>query len=135
MPVIEEAKKQFTFKLRSGSHCYIDPQGKTVTIEPKGILQTNVDMALAEGPDRWEKIDDAGQETLEDLKARIRILESMVPKATESVVPDHEGDDLDSKNIKELRTLAASLEPPVDLTDCNGKTEIINAIRSAMDAA
>lgn len=134
MPVVEEANKQFTFKLRSGSHCYIDAQGKTITIEPKGILQTNVDMALLEGSDRWEKLEDAGQETLEDLKARIRILESLVPK-TESVVPDHEGDDLDSKSIKQLKELAASLEPPVDLSTCTGKAEIINAIRSAMDAA
>lgn len=133
MPVVE-AKKQFTFRLRSGSHCYIDPQGKTVTIEPKGILHTNVDMALLEGPDRWEKLDDAGQETLEDLKARIRILESMVPKA-EPITQDQEADDLDSKSIKELKALAASLEPPVDLNTCTGKAEIVNAIRSAMDAA
>ena len=131
MPV-ETSKKQFTFKLRSGSHCYIDAQGKTITIEPKGILQTDIDMAKVEGPDRWEKLDDTGVETLEDLKARIRTLEALVPKTEVPVVQD---DDLENKSVKELRTLAASMEPPVDLTDCNGKSEIIAVIRSAMDAA
>jgi hypothetical protein len=88
-------------------------------------------MAKVEGPDRWEKLEDTGIETLEDLKARIRTLEALVPK-TEAPAQD---DDLENKSMKQLKELAVRMEPPVDLSTCNGKAEYINAIRSAIDAA
>ena len=138
MPVetVEVQKKQFTFKLRSGSHDVIDPVTKVVRhMVPGDLIETDEDLKRVWDRKRWEKVVDAGQETLEDLKARIRQLERLVPKAEETVTEVPATDDLDNKSVKELRALAAEMDPPVDLTTCTGKNEIVKVIRSAMDAA
>jgi ribonuclease BN (tRNA processing enzyme) len=120
---------KYTFRLRSGSH-YDRP--RNVTIEAGQKFSTDVDLVKLYGAERWELIDQEGQESMEDLRARIKALEAQIPVVE---VQQEEGDDLDRKSVKELRQLAAEMEPPVDLTTCNGKSEIVNAIRQAMDAA
>lgn len=127
MSTVEQEYK-YAFKLRSGSH---HDRARGITIEPGEIFKTNEDMIKLHGRNRWEKIQDNSGETIEDLRARLRILESM----TKPSAPPANEDDLENKSVKELRAIAASLEPPVDLTTCNGKTEIVNVIRQAMDTA
>lgn len=142
MPIetVEVQKKRFTFKLRSGMHDVIDPVTKVVRhMVPGDMIETDEDLKRIWDRKRWEKVVDAGQETLEDLKARIRQLERLVPKdvpvVEESAEPIFPSDDLNNKSVKELRALAAEMDPPVDLTTCTGKNEIVKVIRSAMDAA
>lgn len=134
MPTIVEKKGEFkyAFRLRSGSH-YDNLTG--TTIEPGGVIYTNENLKKTDRG-RWELIQESGQESIDELKARIRILEGRIaaeaaPEAPKAVDPD----DLDGKSIKDLRALAAEMDPPVDLTDCTGKAEIVAAIRQAIDAA
>ena len=122
---------KFRFRLKSGSHY----DGKrNIAIEPGDIYETDDDMIKAHGKIRWELVDEKGQESIEDLKARIKLLEGRVGPQ-EAPKPELEETDLESKSIKELRTFAAAMDPPVDLKDVTGKAEIINAIRFVMDAA
>lgn len=126
----EQPKYKYTFCLKAGSHLDL---GRKLSLEPGGIYHTDEDMIKLHGRNRWELVKE-GQESMEDLRARIKLLEGRLePAKTEEV--RHDLDDLASKSVKELRTIAAEMSPPVDLTDCSGKTEMINAIRQAMDAA
>ena len=120
---------KYTFRLRSGSHY---DKSRNLQIETGQRFSTNDDMVKLHGADRWELVDQEGAETMDDLRARIKALEAQI---TPIEAAKAEGDDLESKSIKELRQLAAEMEPPVDLTTCNGKSEIINTIREAINAA
>ena len=119
-----EKEYKYTFHLKAGS--FIN-RARGLELVPGDIYHTNDDMIKLEGRDRWELVQE-GKESIEELKARIKLLESKQPPTTEE-------DELDRKSIKELRTMAAEMVPPVDLTTCTGKTEIVNAIRQALDAA
>jgi len=121
------------FKLKAGSHIYRDKNGNNVALEPGGILETDVDMRKKEGRDRWDLLDNEDKDTIEDLKARIRILEGMAPPVEESKT--EVSDDLEGKSISALRKLAAEMEPPVDLIGLTSKGDIIAAIRNAIDNA
>lgn len=145
MPAIDnsstESKKQYkyTFKLKGGSfHDFRD--GEVLVVESGDLLHTDDDMIALEGPDRWELIAE-GHETTEDLKSRIAALEaklktnvSVEPKEAVSVESENSVP-LAKKSIKELRKMAAEMDPPVDLTTCTGKDEIVAAIQQAIDAA
>lgn len=120
---------KYTFKLKAGSH---HDRKRNITIETGGLYQTNDDMVKLHGKNRWELVKGDGVETMEDLRTRIRQLEAkMAPVQVEA----SSADELDRKSIKELREMAAKMEPPVDLTTCTGKDAIVNAIRQALDAA
>ena len=125
------------YHLRTGSHVSYRGGTNPVNIEPGGILETTQDMIKLEGADRWELLEDlgGGAESLEDLKARIRILEGQLGKPEEPKEDDPDPDDLNRKSIKQLREMAASLDPPVDLSTCSNKEQMVNAIRGALDAA
>jgi hypothetical protein len=136
MPTIEEkkvlAQKQFAFRLRSGSH---HDQSTGQTIEAGKIFYTNDNMQKLHGRQRWELVQETGQDSIEELKAKIRILEGRVAAEIPQTRAGEDPDDLDGKSIKELKAMAADMEPSVDLSTCTGKTEIVNAIRAALDAA
>lgn len=136
MPTIEEkreqAQKQFAFRLKSGSH--FDAVSNQ-TIEAGKIFFTNDNMQKLHGRLRWELVQEAGQDSIEELKARIRILEGRVAAEIPAPKTGEDPDDLEGKSIKDLKAMAADMEPPVDLTTCTGKAEIVNAIRAALDAA
>ena len=119
------------FKLKAGGHVYRDKDGKDVVVEPGGVVETDLDMRKLEGRNRWELLDDQSPDTIEELKARIKILEGFA----KPVEPTPEDDGLDGKSIKQLRELAADMTPPVDLSGINTKEAIIAAIRSAADNA
>ena len=121
------------FKLKAGGHVYRNDQGIDVSLEPGGIIDTHLDMRKLEGRNRWELMDNEDKDTIEDLKARIRILEGMAPPVEEAKA--EVSDDLEGKSISALRKLAADMEPPVDLTGLTAKGDIIAAIRSAVDNA
>jgi len=121
------------FKLKAGSHIYRGKDGKDVALEPGGVVETDLDMRKIEGRNRWELLDNEDKDTIEDLKARIRILEGMAPPVEEAKA--EVSDDLEGKSISTLRKLAADMEPPVDLTGLTAKGDIIAAIRSAVDNA
>ena len=123
---------QYAFKLKAGTHIYRNEEGKDITLEPGGIINTDLNMRKIEGRNRWELVDDQGADTIEELKARIRILEGMA-KPQESPQPEDDG--LDTKSIKQLRELAADMTPSVDLSGITTKEAIIAAIRSAADNA
>ncbi len=142
MPEVTEqapvVKKKFTFKLRSGQHEVIDPVTKTITrLKPGDTINTDEDLKLIWGRRRWEKVDDDGESSIEELKARIRILEGLA-KAKEAEVAkeaETDTDTLETMSVKQLREFAAKFEPPIDLSTANGRQEILNTIREAMDAA
>jgi len=126
------------FKLKAGTHVYRDKDGKDVVLEPGGTIETDLDMRKLEGRDRWELLDDQGVETIEELKARIKILEGFAKPPEVSAAgtePTAEDDGLDTKSIKQLREVAAEMSPPVDLSGITTKEAIISAIRSAADNA
>jgi hypothetical protein len=119
---------RYAFKLKSGSHYDFK---RKLNIEAGEIYHTDTDMIKLHGKNRWELVSE-GEESIDSLRNKIKQLESRLPQA-QPVAKDQ--DDLDAKSIKDLRTMAAEMSPPVDLTTCTGKAEIINAIRQAMDAA
>ena len=125
-----------TYRLRSG--CYYRVEGgKTVYYKPGDVITSNIDMLRLEGPDRWERVDDVTgrNESIADLRARIKILEgSLAAREAEAAKPlSSEDDGLEGKTIKELRELAADMEPPVDLSGITTKDAIIAAIRHAIE--
>lgn len=140
MPTISEeapAKKKFTFKLRSGQHDVYDPVTRSARkMVPGDIISTDEDLKLTWGRHRWEKIDEAnGEDSIAELKARIRILEGLA-KANDEAKPKPSSDpDLEGMSVKQLREFGNKLSPPVDTSTCTGKAEIISVIRSALDAA
>ena len=125
---------KYAFKLKAGSHIDRDEHGNNIVLDPGGILNTDLDMRKLQGRDRWELIDDQGPDTIEELKARIRILEGFA-KPQEPQVEVAEDDGLDGKSIKQLREMAADMTPSVDLSGVTTKDAIIAAIRSAADNA
>lgn len=127
MSTVTEEQFQYTFKLKGGSH-YDRKRG--IKVEAGGLYHTDEDMIKLYGRNRWEKIKE-GEESIDSLRAKVKALEARMAPSQ----PSTEDDDLKNKSIKELRAIAAGMEPPVDLTTCNGKDEIINTIRQAMDAA
>ena len=124
-----EEQYKYTFRLRSGSH---HVRNENLTIEAGDLFHTNDDMAKLFGKDRWELVKEGQGESMDDLRTRIKQLEGRLGPA-EPVRTTAE--DLDSLSIKDLRKMAAEMEPPVDLNTCSGKTEIVNAIRVALDNA
>jgi hypothetical protein len=126
---------KYAFKLKSGSHVYRDENGTDVVLEPGDTKHTDLDMRKLEGRDRWDLIDDQGPESIEELKARIRILEGFAKPQEEPQAEVAEDDGLDGKSIKQLREMAADMTPPVDLSGISSKDAIIAAIRSAADNA
>jgi hypothetical protein len=124
-----------TYKLKSGSHVYKDADGNNIVVEPGGTATTDIDLRKKEGRDRWDLVDAQGTETIEDLKARIRILEGMSKPPAKDEEPTAEDDGLDTKSIKQLREVAAEMSPPVDLSGITTKEAIITAIRNAVDNA
>ena len=142
--ITPQQKPKYTFRLRSGSHHHAtrDADGKVAyqNIEPGGTFCTDKNMrASIAGRQRWELLEEADQETLGDLRERLKILEGQLTLREQEerrveIGPD-DSDDLESMNIKQLKSMAGSMEPPVDLSTCTGKTEIVNAIRLAVDSA
>ena len=127
MPEPETKQYKYTFRLKSGSH-HVRNEG--LTIEAGDLFHTDINMAKVHGKKRWELIKEGG-ESMDDLRARIKQLETrMTPEPVRTTA-----DDLDSLSIKDLRKMAAEMEPQVDLSTCTGKSEIINAIKAAMDNA
>lgn len=126
MPTVTADLPIRRFRLKSGSHHHDPGDGSWINIEPGGVFETARDMAALD-PQRWQEIHEGGtisaDQTIRELQARLKILEGK--KASE--------DDLSNKSIKELREIAAGMD--LDLSTCNGKVEIINTIREAMDAA
>lgn len=135
-----QPKKKFTFKLRSGMHDVIDPVTKTIRhMVPGDVINTDDDLKRIWDRKRWEKVDeDKDQDSIAELKARIRILEGlaeMSQKTEAAKEAEPIQDDLETMSVKQLREFAAKFEPSIDLSTCNGRQEILNTIREAMDAA
>jgi len=123
---------RYTFRLKSGSH-YDGKTGRAY--EPGDLVASDTDLqaearALDPSSKRWERVGEFGEESIEDLKARLKILEGMLekPESTSTAV---DSDDLDKMSIAKLRALAQEME--VDLTDCSNKAEIISVLREALD--
>jgi hypothetical protein len=125
----KDPKPTILYRLKSGSH--VDAKAGIV-IEPGDVFASEIDLVRQDGPNRWERVDDAQEVSIEELKARIKILEG---RPSEEQPKQEEPADLDKLTIKQLREKASAMEPPVDLTDCSGKDEIVNALQQAMDAA
>lgn len=120
--------KNYTFRLRAGKHC---DRSTGRIMKPGDTVTTEVNLRRRDGRDRWELVGE-GEESIESLKARIKILEGFAkPEVPEEPVDDG----LENKSIRELREVAKEMEPPVDLTGVTGKDDIIAAIRQAQDNA
>ena len=130
-----EAKPLMKFKLLRGSlaHTVTNKDGtKTILhFEPGQVYETTIDMVRKEGRERWERVNEDAM-TIEDLKARLRILEGQ-KMADQGEA--YQGDDLDAKSIPQLRAIAEKLDPPIDLSKVKSKSDIVALIREAQDVA
>jgi hypothetical protein len=133
---------RYTFRLKGGSH---HDKASNVTVEVGDLFHTDDNMIRLHGRDRWELVKE-GEESLDSLREQIKRLEARVssketyekeplppaPEQPETFTEDPYAD-LDHKSMKELRAIAKELD--VDLTDANGKTEMVNAIQAYLDTA
>jgi len=128
------------YRLKSGSY---HNQKLGVDLEPGGTLETDVDMRREEGYDRWELVRTGAEEdTIENLRARIKILEGRPPEETvtiseESVEKEEpeapaieDPPQLHTMQMKDLRAYAAA--KGIDLEGLSGKSNLINAIEVAL---
>ena len=133
--ILQYTDEERAYRLKSGSHCIATGDGKhPQVLEPGDVMTTKINMIKLHGPDRWERVNAGPKENIEDLRARIKILEGLQAMNASQAAKDNP-DDLSTKTIKQLREMAAAMEPPVELPSNMSKDDIIEAINSAMDAA
>ena len=132
---------KYKFKLKSGSHSVITSDGPKRTVknyEPGDVFETDEDMIKLHGPQRWQNIEEDQGESIEELRAKLRILEGRLnmdkPKEPE-VAKKPTLAEMDGMTIKALRALAANNDPPVDITACGNKDEIMQTLAQTFDVA
>ena len=123
------------FRLKSGSY---HNQKLGLNIEPGGTIETDEDMRRLEGYDRWELVRTGREaETIEDLRARIALLEGRPKEEAEpedvNPVMSEDEPQLHAMQIKELRDYAAG--KGIDLEGITGKSNLINAIQAHLENA
>jgi len=133
MSNLQYTEDERVYRLTAGSHVIATGDGKNpLVLEPGDTMTTKINMVRLHGPGRWERVHGKKGDSIEDLRARIKILEGMPKQPVQAQAPS---DDLNSKTIKQLREYADKMDPPVELPSGMSKDDIIEAINSAMDAA
>lgn len=136
--ILQFTEEDRTYRLKAGSHCIATGDGKhPQVLNPGDVMTTKINLIRLHGADRWERVNAGPKESVTDLRARIKILEGLQAAQAEQAAKSSQvdQDDLSTKTIKQLREVAASMAPPVELPSGMSKDDIIEAINSAMDAA
>lgn len=121
---------KFKFRLKEGIHVYNGPDGNPAQAVGGDVVETiDNDLAARFGADRWEVIDrQVVQEPF--VQATPGVAQAALEGFNSNTVTD---DGLDTMSTTELRKLAKAEN--IDLSDANGKDEIVATIRMARDTA
>jgi hypothetical protein len=123
-------RTRYKFRLKEGAHVYNGPDGQPRQAIGGDTVETvDDDLAARFGRNRWELID---RQTVREpfAQATPGVAEAALEGFQSNTVVD---DGLDAMTVPQLRKLAK--DEDIDLTEANGKDEIVTMIRMARDVA